>query len=282
MGPGGQGVGMAGGMGGIPGVGAGGGAAGAAGGAGGMVGGGMGGAAGGSSGGGVAGGAGGAGAGKKRGAVAGGGGGMGMSSDLWVHSDDREVKKQRRKQSNRESARRSRLRKQAECEDLMGRVRALTDENQTIRVELQRMQEECHKMAQQNALLQERLNGKAAPGGPSSHSPAPSDLHPAAALPLPSSGLGPNALPPHMPPDASAAIDPSGAAMSLAGTPGADVNGALVPVGQQQLQQGGVGGGVLAVGNGGGHGGEGLGAAGASAARLGQGSEKHNVVTAVS
>ena len=40
-----------------------------------------------------------------------------------------EVKRQRRKQSNRESARRSRLRKQAECEHLAVKVKELEDEN---------------------------------------------------------------------------------------------------------------------------------------------------------
>ena len=39
--------------------------------------------------------------------------------------DEREVKKMRRKQSNRESARRSRLRKQAECEQLGRQVKDL-------------------------------------------------------------------------------------------------------------------------------------------------------------
>lgn len=48
--------------------------------------------------------------------------------------DEREVKRQKRKQSNRESARRSRLRKQAECEDLGGRVAALVAENNSMRV----------------------------------------------------------------------------------------------------------------------------------------------------
>ena len=43
--------------------------------------------------------------------------------------DEREVKRQRRKQSNRESARRSRLRKQAECEHLAVKLKELEDEN---------------------------------------------------------------------------------------------------------------------------------------------------------
>ena len=47
--------------------------------------------------------------------------------------DDREVKRMRRKQSNRESARRSRLRKQAECETLSGRVEELMSDNARLR-----------------------------------------------------------------------------------------------------------------------------------------------------
>mmetsp|Transcript_38558 Transcript_38558/g.73858 ORF Transcript_38558/g.73858 Transcript_38558/m.73858 type:complete len:312 (+) Transcript_38558:458-1393(+) len=47
--------------------------------------------------------------------------------------DEREAKRQRRKQSNRESARRSRLRKQAECEDLGTRVTNLSQENMKLR-----------------------------------------------------------------------------------------------------------------------------------------------------
>ena len=53
--------------------------------------------------------------------------------------DERELKRQRRKQSNRESARRSRLRKQAECEELGSRVGGLTEENERLRAEVKRL-----------------------------------------------------------------------------------------------------------------------------------------------
>ena len=52
---------------------------------------------------------------------------------LHATQDEREVKRQRRKQSNRESARRSRLRKQAECEALAVRVNELMNENVKLR-----------------------------------------------------------------------------------------------------------------------------------------------------
>lgn len=49
--------------------------------------------------------------------------------------DDRELKRVRRKQSNRESARRSRQKKQAECEDLASKVQLLDQENVSLRQE---------------------------------------------------------------------------------------------------------------------------------------------------
>ena len=55
------------------------------------------------------------------------------AASLLVLQDEREVKRQRRKQSNRESARRSRLRKQAECEALAVRVNELMNENNKLR-----------------------------------------------------------------------------------------------------------------------------------------------------
>eukprot|EP00850_Spirogloea_muscicola_P005252 SM000023S07708 [mRNA] locus=s23:971814:974634:- [translate_table: standard] len=96
------------------------------------------------------------GGGKKRGP---GGGGMGqnMPPELWLQ-DEREVKRQRRKQSNRESARRSRLRKQAECEELAQRVDTLNAENVQLRAELVRLNDECRKLTQDNTSIQERLS----------------------------------------------------------------------------------------------------------------------------
>ncbi|XP_058108403.1 bZIP transcription factor 1-B-like isoform X2 [Magnolia sinica] len=80
----------------------------------------------------------------------------GVPSELWLQ-DERELKRQRRKQSNRESARRSRLRKQAECEELAQRVDTLKDENNSLREELEHMRGECEKLAAENASLTERL-----------------------------------------------------------------------------------------------------------------------------
>ncbi|PIA63715.1 hypothetical protein AQUCO_00201218v1 [Aquilegia coerulea] len=76
----------------------------------------------------------------------------GIPSELWIQ-DERELKRQRRKQSNRESARRSRLRKQAEYDELAQRVESLKEENGMLRGELERVREECEKLASENASL---------------------------------------------------------------------------------------------------------------------------------
>nr|CAB3448714.1 unnamed protein product [Digitaria exilis] len=71
--------------------------------------------------------------------------------------DEREIKKQKRKQSNRESARRSRLRKQAECEELGQRAESLRSENSSLRAELERIRKEYEQLLSQNASLKEKL-----------------------------------------------------------------------------------------------------------------------------
>ncbi|KAG4121226.1 hypothetical protein ERO13_D11G192700v2 [Gossypium hirsutum] len=76
--------------------------------------------------------------------------------DQWIQ-DERELKRQKRKQSNRESARRSRLRKQAECEELQARVENLANENCTLRGELQKLSDECEKLSSENSSIKEEL-----------------------------------------------------------------------------------------------------------------------------
>lgn len=76
----------------------------------------------------------------------------------WIQNE-KELKRQRRKQSNRESARRSRLRKQAECDELAQRAEALKSENASLRGEISRMQSEYEKLVAQNASLKQRQSG---------------------------------------------------------------------------------------------------------------------------
>ncbi|KAI3842702.1 hypothetical protein MKW98_015369 [Papaver atlanticum] len=80
----------------------------------------------------------------------------GVPSDLWVKSE-REMKRERRKQSNRESARRSRLRKQAETEELATKVEALNVENMSLKSEISRLAEKSEKLRLENAAIMEKL-----------------------------------------------------------------------------------------------------------------------------
>lgn len=74
--------------------------------------------------------------------------------------DERDVKRLKRKQSNRESARRSRLRKQAECEQLQL-------ENSMLREELHRLRHEQVEMKAQISLLQAKLQASGKTNGES-------------------------------------------------------------------------------------------------------------------
>ncbi|KAE8724073.1 G-box-binding factor 3 [Hibiscus syriacus] len=89
-----------------------------------------------------------------------------MPSDVWMQNE-RELKRDRRKQSNRESARRSRLRKQAETEELARKVESLTSENATLISEINQLSEKSDKLRVENASLVEGL--KAAQLGTGNH-----------------------------------------------------------------------------------------------------------------
>ncbi|XP_062216249.1 bZIP transcription factor 1-A-like isoform X2 [Phragmites australis] len=77
-------------------------------------------------------------------------------SDLAIQ-DERELKKQKRKQSNRESARRSRLRKQAEWEEVANRADLLKQENISLKEESKQLQEKCDSLTSENTSLHEKL-----------------------------------------------------------------------------------------------------------------------------
>uniref|UniRef100_A0A7C8ZB59 BZIP domain-containing protein n=1 Tax=Opuntia streptacantha TaxID=393608 RepID=A0A7C8ZB59_OPUST len=81
-----------------------------------------------------------------------------ISSEAWLQiQNERELKRERRKQSNRESARRSRLRKQAETEELARRVESLTAENAALKSEINQLVENSQKLRHENATLTEKL-----------------------------------------------------------------------------------------------------------------------------
>ncbi|KAK2406909.1 common plant regulatory factor [Trifolium repens] len=79
-----------------------------------------------------------------------------LPPEAWMQNE-RELKRERRKQSNRESARRSRLRKQAEAEELARRVDALTSENLLLKSEMNELAQNSEKLKMENAALKEKL-----------------------------------------------------------------------------------------------------------------------------
>ncbi|KAJ3670203.1 hypothetical protein LUZ60_010527 [Juncus effusus] len=78
--------------------------------------------------------------------------------------DERDLKRERRKQSNRESARRSRLRKQQECEDLGKKVAELNDENNTLKTDLDQLKKACEEMEAKNKQLMDDMVQTHGPG----------------------------------------------------------------------------------------------------------------------
>lgn len=81
----------------------------------------------------------------------------GAPSTEWPAKDDKESKRERRKQSNRESARRSRLRKQAETEELARKVELLTAENMSLRCEINKLTESSQKLRMENSAMMKKL-----------------------------------------------------------------------------------------------------------------------------
>ncbi|KAK1438412.1 hypothetical protein QVD17_04221 [Tagetes erecta] len=66
---------------------------------------------------------------------------------------ERLEKREKRKQCNRESAKRSRMRKQMELENLQVSVEELKNENELLRDELKRVAEECEQLELENVSL---------------------------------------------------------------------------------------------------------------------------------
>ncbi|RID67038.1 hypothetical protein BRARA_D02144 [Brassica rapa] len=109
----------------------------------------------------------------------------GGRSQPWLQVTIENVKRQRRKQSNRESARRSRLRKQvltpkhpfsklksppceqimdmvlcvfqAECDELAQRAEVLNEENASLREEINKLRSQCEELTSENTSLKDQL-----------------------------------------------------------------------------------------------------------------------------
>ncbi|XP_019430213.1 PREDICTED: common plant regulatory factor 1-like [Lupinus angustifolius] len=79
-----------------------------------------------------------------------------LPPEVWIQNDC-DLKCEKRKQSNRESARRSRLRKQAEAEELARKVDNLNAENASLTSELNQLAESSEKLRAENATLREKL-----------------------------------------------------------------------------------------------------------------------------
>ncbi|XP_062027599.1 common plant regulatory factor 1-like isoform X1 [Rosa rugosa] len=71
--------------------------------------------------------------------------------------DEKQLKREKRKQANRESARRSRMRKQAEYEELVKSCDALSTEQMDLKSELDQLKVDAEKMRLENAALREQL-----------------------------------------------------------------------------------------------------------------------------
>ncbi|XAR55110.1 hypothetical protein NMG60_11030508 [Bertholletia excelsa] len=84
--------------------------------------------------------------------------GAGPSFEVWIQ-DERLLKRERRKQANRESARRSRLRKQAETEEVMKRYETLKMENMSLKSEINQLMAQSEELRVENTALMEKLNG---------------------------------------------------------------------------------------------------------------------------
>ncbi|KAJ4907053.1 basic region/leucine zipper transcription factor 16 [Raphanus sativus] len=74
-----------------------------------------------------------------------------------VYQDEREVKRQRRKQTNREAAERSRLRKQAEFDELAKHTEVLNAENASLRAEMNRLKRQREELTSENNSLKVQL-----------------------------------------------------------------------------------------------------------------------------
>lgn len=86
-----------------------------------------------------------------------GGGAQANAQDGGVAGRDRDVKTQRRKEANRESARRSKQRKKEESELLSTKAQELVRESTSLRAELEKVQKQANKLYDENLALRSQV-----------------------------------------------------------------------------------------------------------------------------
>ena len=86
---------------------------------------------------------------------------------------DRDIKTQRRKEANRESARRSKQRKKEESELLSSKAQELVRESATLRAELEKVQKHVDNLYEENTALRKQISkaGGSLPPAPARISP---------------------------------------------------------------------------------------------------------------
>ena len=87
----------------------------------------------------------------------GGGGAQANAQEGGVAVRDRDVKTQRRKEANRESARRSKQRKKEESELLSTKAQELVRESTSLRAELEKVQKQANKLYDENLALRSQV-----------------------------------------------------------------------------------------------------------------------------
>ncbi|WVZ10017.1 hypothetical protein V8G54_014547 [Vigna mungo] len=78
---------------------------------------------------------------------------IGTNTEL-VKLEEDEIRRERKRQSNRESARRSRMRKERECEELHKKMEILKDENSMLTQRLKSLSEECLEICNENDAIE--------------------------------------------------------------------------------------------------------------------------------
>ena len=97
----------------------------------------------------------------------------GASQEMNVALKDRDIKTQRRKEANRESARRSKQRKKEESELLSSKAQELVHESATLRAELEKVQKHVDNLYDENMALRKQISkaGGSLPPAPAKISP---------------------------------------------------------------------------------------------------------------